>query len=84
VSTYVQGSVPETDDDQRKQAVTLTTSFNGTGAARLVAEKFLETVAFGYRETTDFDCHRVKRTSLRAGVAPGEVKRLFRGALLRQ
>src|SRR5208282_3204192 len=28
------------------------------------------TMLVRYRETTDFDCHRVERTSLRAGVQP--------------
>jgi hypothetical protein len=49
----------------RKQ-VTLNTPFKGTRAARLPAGKFLENYAFRYRETSDFDCHRVERTSFRA------------------
>jgi hypothetical protein len=39
---------------------------NGTGAALLLAAKSLENRAFGYRATTDFDWHRVERTSSRA------------------
>jgi hypothetical protein len=39
--------------------------------------KSLENCTFRYRETADFDCHRVERTSLGAGVACAEVQRLF-------
>jgi hypothetical protein len=42
-----------------------------SGAARLVAGKSLDL------ETTDFDCHRVERTSLRAQFALAEVQRVF-------
>ena len=51
---------------------------NGAGAARPVAGKSLENCAVLYRETTDFDCHRMERSSFRAGVAPAEVQRLSR------
>ena len=39
--------------------------------------EFLKNWAFRCAETTAFDCHRVERTSLRAGVQPAEVQRLF-------
>ena len=51
---------------------------NGTGHARLLAGKSSTHWAFRYVETTDFDCHRVEGTSLRAGVATAEVQRLAR------
>src|SRR5580700_5412246 len=35
------------------------------------------TALFRYRETTDFDCHRVERTRFWAQLAPAEVQRLF-------
>ena len=54
----------------------------GTGAARLVAGKLLESCALRYGETTDFDCHRVELTSSRAGVAAAEGERLFKALFI--
>jgi hypothetical protein len=50
----------------------------GKGHALPAARKLVNNCAFRYRETTDFDCHRVQGTSLRAGFAPDEVERPFR------
>jgi hypothetical protein len=46
--------------------------------------EFLESCAFRYGETTDFDCHRVERTSLRAGLAPRGSPAPIHEALSRQ
>ena len=57
---------------------TLDSPFKGIGFVQLVAGKSLENFAFSFpREQTNFDVHRVERTSFRAGVALG-VQRLSR------